>query len=235
MRLDRFNVPADVKRLLSHATLVDVVAQFHPDGECYVCHRPLGTTGRFSLRVAENGPVAVAVPSHAPCHASSAASVAALGLPEGTYRTLPVGIPIESGGRHVLMPVLLVNPSIDVVTLIRAADGRLRDTREDTMLGMHWGVYTPDVPIHGRLEPVGSATAPPHPGGDWTVATALGTWVVDLPPEVAHAVTTQGSLFVMVLYRTPVTDFFAAPDPLAAILAGIRDEPAMFGRCEHQP
>lgn len=235
MRLDRFNVPADVKRALSPQVLEDVVAQFQPEGDCYVCHRPLGNTGRFSLRVQDNGPVAVAVPSHAPCQSSTAQSAPVLGLPAGTYRTLPAGIPVHSGGRDALLPILLVNPTTDVVTLTRGKDGRLRDNRESTLLGVHWVKYGPDVFFDGESEAVGTATAPTRPGGDWTISTVLGTWNADLPPEVAASVTQHGSLFVFALFTTPVADIHAADDPLDAVFKSIHGEPAMLGRCEYKP
>lgn len=230
MRLADFNVPADVKRHLSPATLADVIQQFHPDGECYVCHRPLGKVGRFSLRVDENGPVAVVLPAHAPCHSSSASSVTAVGVPEGTYRTLPVGLPVESGGRQTSLPLLLVNPSIDVVTLTRGESGHLIDNRDSTLLSVGWAKYSPDVPFRGNSEAVGTASRPAL-GGDWMVSTLLGTWSANFPPQVEQAIQEFGSLFVMVLYTTSVVDLFSADDPYSAIRAAIVDEPALFGRC----
>lgn len=235
MHVDRFNVPADVHRHLSTAVLADVIAQFHPEGDCYICHNPLGKTGRFSLRLDENGPVAVVVPSHAPCHASSSASVTALGVPEGTYRTLPMGIPVESGGRQAVLPVLAVNPSIDVVTLTRDQDGRLRDNRESTLLGVGWEKYAPNVPFRGDSEAVGTVTAPTHPGGDWMVSTMMGTWAMQCPPEVDDSIREHGSLFVMALHTTSVTDLISAPDVFGAITAAFVEEPAMLGRCQYKP
>lgn len=235
MRVNQFNVPADVKRALSPQVLEDVIAQFQPEGDCYVCHRPLGTVGRFSLRVDDNGPIAVAVPAHAPCHASTAQSVAALGLPAGTYRTLPVGIPVTEDGQNRLLPIILVNPTVDVITLTRGADGLLRDNRESTLLGDNWVRYGSTSPVHDDTAPVGSVTAPARAGGDWTVSTVLGTWTVDLPPEVVAAVREHRSLFVFALFTTPVAAIHAADDPLRAVISGITAEPAMLGRCELKP
>lgn len=234
MRLDQFNVPADVKRHLSPTALTDVVAQFHPDGDCYICHQPLGTAGRFSLRLDENGPVAVAVPSHAPCHSSSASSVTALGVPEGTYRTLPIGLPVESGGRQSLLPILLANPSIDVVTLTLGEDGHLHSTSTETLLSMGWVKYGADVPFRGDSDAVGLATQQ-APGGDWTVSTVMGTWTAELPPEVEQSIRAHGSLFVMALYTTPVLDLYTAADPFDAITTAVVTEPALLGRCEYKP
>lgn len=234
MRLDHFNVPPDVKRHLSPAALDDVTAQFQPDGECYICHQPLGTVGRFSLRVDENGPVAVVVPSHAPCHSSSALSVTAVGVPEGTYRTLPLGLPVEAGGRQTVLPALLVNPSIDVVTLIRGTDGLLHDNRVGAMTSGGWVTYSHDAPFRGDSQAVG-AVHPPTGHGDWTVTTMLGTWATDFPPEVEAAIREFGSLFVMTLYTTSVAELYTAPDPFTAITDSIATEPAVLGRCDYIP
>lgn len=234
MNLDQFNVPADVRRLLDDEALADVVAQFHPGGECRVCGRPLGEQGRFSLSVAENGVLATAIPFHAPCMSSHGAHPDFLGIPAGTYQHLPVGIPmIDVSGTPVLTPVLCVNPSVDMVTLTHdPATGTYQDPRVPSLTGQGWvrcddpaGVrFDPNSPPVGTLTPAGAP-------GQWMVSTTLGDWAVDLDsPALADRVAALSGMYVMAFFHTQVSALPSLPDPLAALGAAVVGEPALMGR-----
>lgn len=231
MRLDQFNVPADVRRLLDDDVLTDVVSQFHPGGECRICGNRLGEQGKFSLWINEIDLAATVVPLHAPCMASAANHPDFLGVPAGEFQTLPVALPVQDDkGAWVTLPVLCVNPSADLVTLFAdPKTGRLRDTRVSTLTGQGW--TTANEPINPRAEPVGVLFKPGGADDQWRLSTILGDWTFDLPYEsLIEPVKRHGGMYVFAFFHTDIHDIARSPDPQKTLGEAFLGEPALVGR-----
>lgn len=231
MRLDQFNVPADVRRLLDDDVLTDVVAQFHPGGECRICGNRLGEKGKFSLWINEIDMVATVMPLHAPCMASAANSPDFLGVPAGEFQTLPVALPVQDdNGTWVTLPVLCVNPSVDLVTLVAdQATGRLRDNRVRTLTGQGWA--TAHEPIDPRADPVGAVVKPSGANGQWRASTILGDWTFGLPyGALVEPVERISGLYVFAFFHHDIHHIAQAPDPQKTLGEAFLGEPALVGR-----
>lgn len=231
MRLSQVNVPADVHRALGgdDALLAGVVAQFLPGGECRACGRPLGSTGRFSVHVTQSGPVASVIPLHAPCGPSHAFAGAAA-APAGTYTVLPLGLPIRGGGAAgagTVIPVVLANPSTDLVALLDDEQGGWRDPRLTTLGHAGWFEFSPNSTVLDRDAVVGEARWAP---GALHVSTLVGDWTItEIVEEWAALANRDHGFYAALFYEHPVEQFLDEPDPLGAIRAALGEETVMAG------
>lgn len=210
MHLSQFNIDPDTMRSIGREELENAVAQFHPPGECILCHRPLGTAGRFSLLVDDNSPFVTVRPVHAPCMASVHTSSGVARIAADTYRTLPIVLPIEGpNGETVPQPLLLVNAALDQLVLTRDLEGGPPVDKATTVLrdtGWH------PVGGKGRFDvKVGTCKVA---AGVVSLTGMHGTWESEVPNEFLDAMNHwDGGCFAGLIRRRLIDDFLTSNNP----------------------
>lgn len=233
MRLDQFNVDPDTRRTVGEAALEKAVAGFHPSGECPLCHRPLGTAGRFSLLVDDNTAVVTIRPVHAPCMSSRHRATGTVAISPDTYQSLPAVIPTQRQRRGVVQdlpqPVLLVNHAVDQAILMRPADDPVATPVDELtrMLG-DGGWHRAGEP--GRIDqPVGTV----HVDGLKVTlnASLTGTrWVSEVPVQFIEAMSEWGGgCYAALIHRTSVHEIASSPDPLGVLQACVTNDDLLLG------
>ena len=233
-----FNVPADLIRQYGEEVIVETIYRFSPHGECAVCHRLLGPTGRFSLIPVqvEHMPLALMYPAHAPCASSDRFTPDSIVISPATTRTLAVLMPPPRNSRdHEPFPLVMVNRSVDRVDIFR-------DSNE------HWHTETP-AQTYGDVTGWGRAGQLP-PQEDPTVGTIrlddkggvavapsrlVGgppeTWDFNAPEEFLTAARRGGHVWVALSDSVPVDGILPHPaGPITAVIVFLSDPVGVIGR-----
>lgn len=192
-----FNVDTDTRRRVSPDALAEAAASFTFAGECARCGRPLGTDGRFSLIAEEADPLLLFRVAHSPCAPAEHRQVSPLFVPKSTYRVLTIG----GAGGVGLPPTLLVNPSVDLLAVMRDGRGPGSGYRLDLLSTLEDCGWTD--PRRAKKIPLVGTFHGPDASGNVAVQTVAGTWAATLPPALRAMVRDRG-LMAAVMHGTPV-------------------------------
>jgi len=207
----------DLDSIYGTTLMNEIRASIHPTGDCAICQEPLGTQ---PVRINAFGPgtgMATFVPTHRACGAPKAAfgSQDVLLTPPATFGTMWLLRSLEgrnSFGQtvHADLPMVVINPSLDVHASIEAQPGR-------------W------VPPIGPFHNLGLAAAfdrqpadlPHLPEGSQVTRTThtlrittVDTWTLDITDQFTSAVDDFGGFVLAISYRV-LTDQFMT-DPVTA-------------------
>lgn len=226
----RAEVDDRITQELGAETVKQVLASLWA-GDCQSCGRPLGARPP-ALVVEDFGTDHKAMLFHPRCRASQWKDTGGIYLASGNLLSwtshivgMPIQVPGENGTR--ILPTLLVNPGLEMISLVRSDSGQWAVSIE-TVFGP-LGLKPPGINGPGLGEPTPGLVAHLE-GSELTVSAAAGllTYSIGLQPAdrpIRDAITGEGGVMLAVTHALDPSTV-NNPAQLSPVLAGDR---SLFG------
>lgn len=210
----------ELERVFGGDLVAEIKGSLHPEGDCFSCKGLLGTDRPVRLDHQVEGVIGVVYARHAACRPLPESAGMILSLPQ-TYRTAMAAVPygVEGAKNSEVMPIVIVNPSVDAWELVRSSEDG--PWPSDLLEAFRNRGY---VPVGGAQvgNPEPARTAKVSWGIDnqdqATVVDLLARWEITTGPTATDLLQGAKGLMLLVTYRHGV-DQLGGPQGMVELLS----------------